>query len=539
MTNKKLHFALKYTALHIGVIVLGLMSHLSLLSFLIYLNFGIITFFYLGKRSKLNGAFLVFCTSMAIWSFAYAFVYASTDMLTRQIWVKISSLGWCTFEVNLLMIVLLYTGSSLIKRNKFIALLYSIAFFQVVLDFVFFWPALQTPLAVTVLFYIINIGYSLFCFIASLKILFDYYFKLKREGKGAHHQVLFIQFLILIPILLYFALKVYGFIFYHSAAVFDIGHILAILPAVGLFVVITKFGVFDNDKLFIETILKGMGELLLIVDEKLIIRQANRRTEELLGYSQSEIVGRPVTDLFKDLPLIENTDENIEDKKTYVFEELNCQKKDGNYLPVKAQLTVPGKRLLYRGASTVMLAQDITLLKQLQMEIAWHKETKEDILRIAYHDYLTGLPNRKLLYEKISDEIENSEQNAGTFAVFYIDLDNFKTVNDLYGHEAGDALLCEAGRVIKSCLRQSDLVARVGGDEFVILVSDTVSKQGFNVIADKLNAALTSMVFYDNIKFPIEASIGYSVYPADGLNPRELINMADKSMYIKKKQRKA
>jgi diguanylate cyclase (GGDEF)-like protein len=152
----------------------------------------------------------------------------------------------------------------------------------------------------------------------------------------------------------------------------------------------------------------------------------------------------------------------------------------------------------------------------------------------AHHDELTKLPNRTLFYDRLSTALAHSKQYQKKLAVLFIDLDNLKIINDVNGHNAGDAVLIEASRRMRQCLRSSDTIARIGGDEFIILLPEIDSEEGAVLVAEKIQAALIDRMDLDGYHLNTSASIGISVFPYHGLNATDLMNNADIAMYAAK-----
>jgi len=146
-------------------------------------------------------------------------------------------------------------------------------------------------------------------------------------------------------------------------------------------------------------------------------------------------------------------------------------------------------------------------------------------------DYLTNLPNRKAFLIKLEEVIDYSKRNNKKFAVFFIDLDNFKKINDTVGHNAGDFVLQNVANRIKSVIRKYDFLARIGGDEFVLIVNDFKKKEDLATIAKKILFELEKNMFFDSILLEISASIGIAVFPENGENVDKLLSNADNSMY--------
>jgi len=163
------------------------------------------------------------------------------------------------------------------------------------------------------------------------------------------------------------------------------------------------------------------------------------------------------------------------------------------------------------------------------------KKIEELIHHQAYHDLLTGLPNRNFLLEKIETIIRENPGQDKKIAVIFIDLDNFKKVNDTEGHEAGDKLLRTATKRMRNCVREDDILARLGGDEFVILVEAAISQAGLTRMCSNILEALTKPFLLNNHNHFISCSMGISTYPRDDTEPDGLIGKADMAMYRAKK----
>jgi diguanylate cyclase (GGDEF)-like protein len=178
-----------------------------------------------------------------------------------------------------------------------------------------------------------------------------------------------------------------------------------------------------------------------------------------------------------------------------------------------------------------------SMLRVLRTQEKIAKENFEN-KRNAQHDSLTGLYNRLYFDQHLSNYIQIAKTFNYKFALLFIDLNKFKYLNDTYGHDFGDFVLKAVAEDISSSLRENDLVARMGGDEFVIImsqISDLHQVQSFSL---RILSAITSKKTYGDIEFLIEASIGISLYPDDTKNMEELIKYADEAMYIVKRSGK-
>lgn len=159
------------------------------------------------------------------------------------------------------------------------------------------------------------------------------------------------------------------------------------------------------------------------------------------------------------------------------------------------------------------------------------KRAQQELHHRAFHDELTGLPNRSMFMDALNRTRHRVERKNGVFLLFFADLDDFKVINDTHGHRLGDLLLREVALRLRLCLREGDLVARLGGDEFVILVEGEERVEDAATIAHKMLSALASDYVLDGQTFKVTASIGISRYPHDGTELGELMRRADAAMY--------
>ena len=163
--------------------------------------------------------------------------------------------------------------------------------------------------------------------------------------------------------------------------------------------------------------------------------------------------------------------------------------------------------------------------------ILHRKAQQEQLWQIAHHDALTGLPNRHYVESQIQHAISNASRNDNCLALMFIDMDNFKDFNDSYGHDFGDMVLLYSMEKIKSCLREGDIVARHGGDEFLLILENINDRLAVEVIAKKILGSFAHQMEVDGRKVMVHFSIGVSLYPDDGNTSSELMKSADIAMY--------
>jgi diguanylate cyclase (GGDEF)-like protein/PAS domain S-box-containing protein len=170
-------------------------------------------------------------------------------------------------------------------------------------------------------------------------------------------------------------------------------------------------------------------------------------------------------------------------------------------------------------------------------DITERKKAEEQLKYTALHDPLTALPNRRLFEDRLDQAIKTARRAGRQAALLYLDLDDFKPVNDLYGHAAGDLVLREVAMRIQSCIRTSDTAARIGGDEFVVILQDVAGREGAQEVSRKIEDTIARPFSVSGNVCHVGVSIGISLFPDDGTDLKVLMNAADRAMYEVKNKR--
>jgi len=173
---------------------------------------------------------------------------------------------------------------------------------------------------------------------------------------------------------------------------------------------------------------------------------------------------------------------------------------------------------------------------KIATDITDKKRMDEHVWRLANYDAVTNLPNRRLFLDRLEQEMKKCRRSGESLALFFVDLDRFKEINDEYGHDVGDLLLVEAACRISSCIRSTDIVARQGGDEFTVLLTGLAETSQVDVVAGNITELLAQPFQIGDIEASISGSIGISVYPNDAADEEALIRKADQAMYSAKSQ---
>lgn len=251
------------------------------------------------------------------------------------------------------------------------------------------------------------------------------------------------------------------------------------------------------------------------------VLEANQRACELYGYPHEELVGMPLARLAVDVELGRSRFRAaLQPGARTAFETVH-RRKDGTEMV----LEVNAASLEHRGRPAVLsINRDITERRALEQAIR----------DMAYHDPLTGLPNRKLLSDRLELALAQARRGQRAMAVLFLDLDGFKSVNDGWGHAHGDTLLREVAGRLSGALRTGDTVARIGGDEFTVLIPELPSDEGAEEVSRKILRELGREFPVGASACRITASIGIARYPRDGETADALLRSADAAMYLAK-----
>ena len=273
-----------------------------------------------------------------------------------------------------------------------------------------------------------------------------------------------------------------------------------------------------------ELILNTVGEGIYGIDVDKKITFCNRSAVNMVGYLTNEIVGKYEKDVFH---FMQNDFQTSDTQAIHdLITTVDCStlsRKDGSVFPVEFCSTPIKENNCVVGY--VVTFRDITIRKKMQTKIK----------KQAYYDALTGLPNRYLFNKKLKQILESKVKHAPKVAIMFIDLDQFKMINDTLGHSYGDSLLKQVACRLTSCVREGDTVARLGGDEFTtILPIDSEAKAA--QIAEKIITEIQKPFIIDNYEYYVKPSIGISVFPSDGEDAETLVKCADIAMYRSKEQ---
>mgnify|MGYP003631341567 FL=1 len=269
-----------------------------------------------------------------------------------------------------------------------------------------------------------------------------------------------------------------------------------------------------------------MLDTVFVVDKDNQIVFVSDACESLLGYLPQELIGTLITNYMHpdDLAATRDSIVRVMSGKPHIDYRNRYIRKDGGIVHI-----LWSARWYEAEEVRVGVARNVTALMQAEEELRY----------LAHHDPLTKLTNRALFYDRLTLGLSMAHRYQNNLALLFLDINDFKSINDIHGHAAGDRVLCTVARRLEGCVRETDTVARMGGDEFTVLLTDIKSA---HAVTEKVEQILTVMneplgAEFGEVRMP-SCSIGVACYPADGEDADTLLSRADSHMYqIKRRSR--
>ena len=560
-------------------------------AFIIYLYLGIYS---LNIKNELpNKLFAAGCACLAWWAFCYTFMFSAPDIEAALMWGRLSAPAWC-----LLYSILLHLSLVICKRQNILMKKWPLALIYlpgIVLLWSFLSPGVETYyelvaapgggwswLATTDKVFSWITFYNIYYIVSIVMIALLFFFNARNSDSVREEKLSKIIFGTLI---IAFTL---GFV---SATIFPLLEEVAVPPLTILIILIPSLGIWYSIREYgfmapspennIVDIVENLKEGVFLLDKELEITFLNSECLNILGYDSKEVLlGEPITSLLLDNKDIEDNNIDVDEEKNmrnyfaednFIFEETGRERyllgAEGDQVPVIFSIS----RITDRWGESpgyVCTFNDISKLKEttralkeardklehqiearteelaftnekLKEEIKEKEKREEKIKYLAYHDNLTGLPNQMLFRDRLKQAILQAERIERFFALLYVDLEEFKVVNDTMGYSAGDRLLKNVAHRLAAVLRKSDTVARTGGDEFLLLINQLQKMSDLQKVLNKVINIFQQPFPLKGQDYNIASSIGVSVYPEDGEDVETLIKNANRAMNeCKKKQEK-
>lgn len=522
---------------------------------------------YKDKNSWINKTFFVLCIFLSIWALGYGFMITAPNIYRANLWRIVAALGWCFFHSAWLIFALAIKHGDRVRLTAVkIMLIYapSILFYintlgcsvnKVLLRVGDGWADLYP----TVIFRNLFIIYYLTFGLTGIFIIYKWGKDSAKKREKKQSQIIVSTSLctLVIGSILDVVMPIIGVNF------FPVAVITVSISMVGVLYAISKYKMMGiTPQYVLDYIFKVVNNPIIFMSEEFVIKNVNKVALTMTEYSFEEFVEKHLNTLITDY----NFCASSLTKEKCVKKETKLVGKNGNTI----ECMLYGE-VVYDGFGDVLgiviILHDISEHKKvekfltnyslelenkikertmkleianqsLMKEISDRNIAEEKIRYLGYHDELTGLPNRRYFNGYLLDLIAKVKGTEQKFAVMYLDLDNFKLVNDEFGHQSGDVLLKYFSACISKVIKENYVLTRIGGDEFLILVTDLAEKDyedTINMLSSELVDTLKEPFLIENKENFITISMGVSCYPEDGVDGETLIKNADIAMYEAKK----
>ncbi|HEY5563783.1 MAG TPA: EAL domain-containing protein [Clostridiaceae bacterium] len=500
------------------------------------------------NKSKVNVIFFILCIAGSLWAIGYAFMLISPNIEIANIWRSISALGWCFF--NGIWVSFAFSLKGINQKNsnskiQFLIYITSLTFFignliyepsKVVSSEAYgFVDNLYSET-------IIGIVFSIYVSVLYIAGFVKIYFQMRNSHKKRVRKQMKI---ILISGLISFCLAIISDLILPALGIdiFPSGIISISIAMGGMWYAINKHKMMSiSYELVSEYLFEAVNEPIFVLGEDFLVKNCNEASLIITGYSYKE--------------LKENSLDTIINFRNFKYETIM---QTGNIINMEVDLYRKNKEPLVSELSATVIYDEykdilglVTLLHDvserrnlakiqekytlkleesniiLKNEIKDRLLAEEQIRHFIYYDALTELSNRKKMLEDVNILLDNKNEK---FAVLFIDLDNFKSANDKYGHESGDNILKIVALRLKSIIRSTDTISRIGGDEFIIILRDLRASANSQKIAEAVVETFNTAFIYKDNQLFIGVSIGISIFPEHGIDADTLVKKADLAMY--------
>ena len=545
------------------------MLFISLLTFTtVLLNFYSGIRVYLANRTEpTNRLFLAMCLALCLWGLGYTFMISADTALTANRWRIFSAAGWCFLYPLYVLFTVSFTGNRGPFRQwpaKALLFLPAAIFFANTAGYPADWFVRTEwgwmyPYSKDMLWHAAFAVYYSVLVIYSLRLLHVWGKQAKARRVKRQARIMFgttaAVYVLGAPIDTFLPMLGYEMV--------PVAIIFSSIFVAGLWYSISRYRVMMlNFRTAAEHILSNMADPVLLVNGQLVVEEVNAAATALTGYPAAELIGRPFASLLDDsayrrIPAFEQMDGVLQQNL-----EIGLCSRDNRTLPCllsrQAAHDEFGDLIGY-----ICLLHNIEHLKRMEQllrqsneeleqrihertaelqqsnealhkEIAERKAAEAKIEHLANHDPLTGLPNRRMFQQLLEQAVQQAEAGQTGFAVLFLDLDNFKFSNDSYGHSHGDAILVQVSQRLSQWIRPEDKLARIGGDEFMLLVEQLDRRQAPAILTqllERLQQVFRAPFHVSQRESFITFSVGIASYPEDGKDRETLVKNADIAMY--------
>lgn len=506
------------------------LTTLSFIASILYSYVGLNTIKY-NKKSKLFRAFFLMTLSMSIWSFAGGFTYLAGNVEEYSFWNKISAFGWCTFEAFALYFVMVLTQNKYVGNLYFKVLIMLPAAISLFMVLFLFGPHINTPPAIEKFFYTGNFLYN-FSYLA-ISIFIIFLWGHKSDSKIQKKQAKIIAVFCAVPFLLNLIFQVI-LPYLGIITLPNMGQLFALIMLWGIHYSITKYQFLSiPSSLITNELFKELTGMAVLADTNGNIIKANRQICTFLNYDENKIVGVNIKDII-DHEGICMTVKNCEHLNNPVrFSDVTVSFKSGQAIPFKITV-IPLHPIPKMTTGLLIIGENKMIEEILKQKNESISELNKELMAVneilknkSIRDGLTNFYNHQYINELLEIKLAEAAETKEDLCVLMMDIDNFKRVNDRFGHLAGDRVIIEVANLIRKSIRSNDYVGRYGGEEFIAVLPYT-SLEYASQIAERIRLSIQNHDF-GIMGLRVTISIGAAQF--DDRLPDSLINMADMLLY--------
>lgn len=527
------------------------MNILSLLSFTVFILFLLLGIYCLrlNKRQPLNQFAFLECLTLSVWAFAYTFFYPAPNPDAAMYWHRLGCIGGSLFPpFAVYFFLILSKREHYLSRFELKILFYAIPILILIKNLTGDATILATGfvpstsgLGWTYVNSIGNIWTWIYVLYLAIYFSFGFYLLLQWRNESPYpmQKKQALTIVIIDTIVLIFGVTSEVLLPMVTPFLPPMANLGTSLFAVGFFYLVNDHQLFSfSTTASSDVILDTVMDPVLLLDEKGKILRYNLATCLTLKYDETQLLGKDLNMLLLSQQYNRDNLELLRAHNKIESRETDLITSDGNAIHAIISAAVASDSIDgFMGI--VVTFHDITLRKITELELLKsrenYKQLADELYLLANYDTLTHLPNRRMFFSRLKDLSTQYPTSARDFSVIFLDLNNFKIINDNYGHDIGDQVLIQTAQRLETLKRPELLISRMGGDEFTIIIPDVISAaEVFDMIVS-IKAAFTTPININGLDFDLSVSAGFALFSQAGFNSNHLIRLADQMMYRDKK----
>lgn len=532
---------------------------MKILSYFAFMNFvlllvHIIYGFENIKKSKLAIPYIMLSMSFALWSLGTAFFYVAPNRNVMVLWYRVSSLGWITFPAFTLHFFLVLSRfldkeehGVTIHNTKILFIIYLAPCIFLIRELIFqkhimYTSISQNSLGVgwTVANRLDNTWSWLYIVYVSVYFIFGFYAIKKWGEESIYHSekthslmILLVSFITLILGCMTDVISPF-----FSDLLPPIANLFLIIIIIGAFFGIRKYRPFNElDKIKARTVLNSIDDPVIFFDGEYKLSRINEAVTTVLGYSFEEVYLQELIYILLDHKYNEQNVSVLFKNKYIRDKEINVLTADGRTLNTIYSATIVENEY-NEFIGYIITFKDVTDKKIIENQIVEnnrkYKKLLEELSYTVKCDPLTGLLNRDSFYHEMKKMVHKYNKLQYDFAIIFADLNGFKTVNDLYGHNIGDDVISESANRLKKCMDANGMAFRMGGDEFIMVLPKNPSMATIMETMNTINKNFSDKIIINHLAIKMDIALGYAIFSESHENLDEMINKADILMYADK-----